>query len=547
MSASSSSRRFDRNISWPPSKSFNAFISSLNAAQARDFSKRNKSALQLIIDSSFLEHLGATKSEKLDDMCSALQQMRLTGIKLDQDALRNMHDATIVRRSASRLLQRFFRLMDALGWIPSLTQGSVSLGTRCGNGIHALQRLPHLQKLSINVTSETTEKSAANCMASIATLDHLSRLEILGETRLYSVILPELCKLKSLTKLSLSCRNSDGKLQATLPSHVKVIADLLHSSAGLQHVTLMHLDFASVDTHNAICHAIANTTISSLELCACQFTNAVEIVQALSKSQLNRLVFTQLIVTDAEEANQFTVMLGSQLQRMTQLNSLEVSLSFRSKRSKRVFLASDEAATTFFKGAGRCPSLKALKVCDCSCLLPRLDEALAECVRASSTLDAVEVTMGEQAMNITCTNTDTYIVPFTFPLLCNVVATTYTIHNIMLRAWRIPSPLEGTLAMRLDTRLLEALTRLNRCGRHYMATDPGNKRMGVNVLSQTSDSLDCLFLHLRENPCLCQRPWRKRLQKRKAPAAARVMPVRHFQRLMRSTRKQRQTTRFHDL
>jgi hypothetical protein len=52
-------------------------------------------------------------------------------------------------------------------------------------------------------------------------------------------------------------------------------------------------------------------------------------------------------------------------------------------------------------------------------------------------------------------------------------------------------------------RELGAILRLNRAGRRYMIQDAGSIAKGVEVLSDVSDDLDCVFLHLLENPLLC--------------------------------------------
>ena len=50
---------------------------------------------------------------------------------------------------------------------------------------------------------------------------------------------------------------------------------------------------------------------------------------------------------------------------------------------------------------------------------------------------------------------------------------------------------------------METLARLNRSGRRYLLGDI-DRESGVCLLGQVSDSLDCLFTHLQENPSLCE-------------------------------------------
>lgn len=51
--------------------------------------------------------------------------------------------------------------------------------------------------------------------------------------------------------------------------------------------------------------------------------------------------------------------------------------------------------------------------------------------------------------------------------------------------------------------LIEGLLQMNAAGRRYMLTDPFNKECGVTVLLAVAQNLDCLFMHIVENPNLC--------------------------------------------
>jgi hypothetical protein len=52
---------------------------------------------------------------------------------------------------------------------------------------------------------------------------------------------------------------------------------------------------------------------------------------------------------------------------------------------------------------------------------------------------------------------------------------------------------------------LRAILRLNIAGRRYLYDDGSSIVKGVDVLSGVSGNLDCIFLHLLENPSLCNR------------------------------------------
>ena len=50
---------------------------------------------------------------------------------------------------------------------------------------------------------------------------------------------------------------------------------------------------------------------------------------------------------------------------------------------------------------------------------------------------------------------------------------------------------------------LDAFLRLNMAGRRYLWRDASDRRVYVGVLGEVSSNLNCLYLHLRENPLVC--------------------------------------------
>jgi hypothetical protein len=50
-----------------------------------------------------------------------------------------------------------------------------------------------------------------------------------------------------------------------------------------------------------------------------------------------------------------------------------------------------------------------------------------------------------------------------------------------------------------------AILRLNEAGRRYLIEDGSSISKGVKVLSRVNTNINCIFLHLLENPRLCDR------------------------------------------
>jgi hypothetical protein len=53
--------------------------------------------------------------------------------------------------------------------------------------------------------------------------------------------------------------------------------------------------------------------------------------------------------------------------------------------------------------------------------------------------------------------------------------------------------------------LISGTVQMNLAGRNYIQDDPSNKVKGLRVLNAVSSNPDCVYLHLRESPCLCER------------------------------------------
>jgi hypothetical protein len=51
-----------------------------------------------------------------------------------------------------------------------------------------------------------------------------------------------------------------------------------------------------------------------------------------------------------------------------------------------------------------------------------------------------------------------------------------------------------------------AILRLNGAGRRYLIEDGSYISKGVEVLRRVNNEINCVFLHLLENPRLCDRP-----------------------------------------
>jgi hypothetical protein len=56
-----------------------------------------------------------------------------------------------------------------------------------------------------------------------------------------------------------------------------------------------------------------------------------------------------------------------------------------------------------------------------------------------------------------------------------------------------------------NDRTIKAILRLNKAGRRYLIEDGSSISKGVEVLSVVNKGINCVFMHLLENPGLCNR------------------------------------------
>jgi hypothetical protein len=65
--------------------------------------------------------------------------------------------------------------------------------------------------------------------------------------------------------------------------------------------------------------------------------------------------------------------------------------------------------------------------------------------------------------------------------------------------------LEEILGLRYGAGDIRSIFKLNRAGRRYLVQDGSSISKGVEVLSGVSNDINSVFLHLLENPRLCDR------------------------------------------
>jgi hypothetical protein len=88
---------------------------------------------------------------------------------------------------------------------------------------------------------------------------------------------------------------------------------------------------------------------------------------------------------------------------------------------------------------------------------------------------------------------------------CAVMMANAFSRNTSLTEIDVSESCDETLHNALTTVDLGAILRLNKAGRRYLAEDGSSISKGVKVLSAVSNEINSVFLHLLENPRLCER------------------------------------------
>ena len=270
---------------------------------------------------------------------------------------------------------------------------------------------------------------------------------------------------------------------------------------GLSHqVELFKLNFSSNGCDEILDNGISQFQGRSLGISSCNVGSPTRIAHALTdpRSQVKKLCLSWLDLanepteepdTEAEEegltqppdnaATFWTVLVGG-LANLPRLESLDCGM----------WRIPDIAMEQVVRGAARCSSLKMLRLES-----PRFTEpiyqAMVDCVRrADSKLHEIKIRCSDNIHGWDVSDD-----------LFKAMRTNYTIECVSVR--RLTKVGVRSVLPEEQQKLIDALCRLNRQGRKYLATDASNKDKGVALLVSVSDDLNCLFYHMRENPILC--------------------------------------------
>jgi hypothetical protein len=155
----------------------------------------------------------------------------------------------------------------------------------------------------------------------------------------------------------------------------------------------------------------------------------------------------------------------------------------------------DAMASLVLYAARYCPQLYLLSI-QIAGQSMTLDTALAECIRTGRNLTFVELYNR---------NRDASAGKSSLPLTMDAFHGKFTPSMLNIHLQGSADANDGSCDPYFRS-TIHTITKLNDHGREYLLGEPDNRQKGVKVLERVRNDLDCLFFHLRENPCLCALP-----------------------------------------
>ncbi|GKY99135.1 hypothetical protein MPSEU_000869000 [Mayamaea pseudoterrestris] len=425
----------------------------------------------LITDSFICNYLGLDE-HIADRSLAALQTIRISRVRIAEfpSSL-----ATPPRtRSEVQRCNRLRRLWQALGNNPTLKNAFMDvLGNELWSIAHAcaLQELRQIQALSICMEGDARNlQDLVNGLRGHGSLRAIT-LEIPMEE--YPTILPVLPTLPELNCVTIDASPWES---AMTPAAAQAIANLF--LAEMPHLSIkMNSTDIDEECQTILCQGIARANVAALNMFLCLVEgDPVQFANAITSSRLTDVCLMYARFNDGIAS--FLRPLAAGLDSMPRLERFTCRPDFHFESGTHI----DDAMLSVAGVLARCPRIALIEL-----LLDNysdyLDRIMADCVRSCPCLETL-------VMDI-C---DSRGEDCAFPLLLISINNNYSLTKVTLKM------------LPLDMRAkVDAICKLNKAGRKYMALDSANQQKAICVLAAVNDDLDCLFTHLRENPLACRR------------------------------------------
>ena len=447
--------------------------------------------LEISMDGEFVQNYMGLDESSAEQVTEALRHTPISAIRLYSMAVPvNVNNPT---RASVRRLALLNQLCTALGSIESMKKAYCFVQGRARISIHC-HLLPHLQQLSsLFVFADESHPSriaeVARLVAGLEANPNLKKLVLKVSLPFYATVLPAL-RCKPVMEMVFLASPMDD-METVTRVQAQAMADFLMRDLPFS-VKLDGYDFSEHDCSSILCNGIAASKVYGfgLERC-CLGEDMALLARSLTQSRLQSLAFIKYPQDD------LISLLRELVPEIANMAQLQEFVCERPLVGEYSSVDLTDLLVRLVEALAHCVHLKVAELASPH-MTTDLEQALVKLIsKKASCLEELQ---------INCSAIPRSSMPSESPDLLEAIKSNYTLRKLELLSPYDKRTLQEKFPWSTGLREnVGYLMRLNNAGRSYLVTDPCNKQKGFALLEQANDSLDCLLLHLKENPFLCQR------------------------------------------
>ena len=471
-------------IEWIDPSPYEAFIDNIIKAKEKSrTATETVTFVSLEIGKIFLENYNALAQEERDLVSQAFISAPITQI----DFCVGLDSIRFARSLAFR------QLCNILRAIPTIKLALLKFRNReevnaCARLLQNLRNLNELQIRSYEPNLRNTWSSAlANSLTRHPTLQRLDVLTPASFWPAISTAVRTIRSLKWIRFIKVFRGGRDFELGSTNGAgglcDMERIAEMIPLRSSNVELVLQRFDLTPEDESQCLCNMIISGQLKGIAFEHCRLCESPVFFDTLASSRLESFRFLYFDFDhQMTQASSFMQSLGRALARMSKLRAMECA-----ERDS-------EALASMIRQVAGSSSLRSLKVSHAS-FPPVLDQSLSNCVQHQNAIVDYTLRTWQRYANVQGEQVRTQ---YALPTFLEALTTNYTVLKVAFECANLGEPWDPAWKANV-----EALIRLNVAGRGRVAMDPTNKRNSINVLDQVREDMDCIFIHLCENPLIC--------------------------------------------
>jgi hypothetical protein len=502
---STSASHIHKDIKWEKNVTLHRFLNDLSRLA------NCPRPVGLWLSDSFLENYLELSEIHSNAVLLALRKVPIEMVSLISES----HFRSCTPHNA-RKTRNLTKLLTTLGESQTLSGAAIYVYTTNWIHLSTLQSLPRLTKMVVCAKGPLAK--LGNFLRDNATLQHIDLFIPIVEHASFLSVLRTMPFLTSVHILG-SLDRAWGSRNDEYLTNGRAIGDLLRGNTTIRKLRLHDVPF--FHDHSHFCQAIARATIDTLIITACDESKTDEpdgLARAIGANlHIQRL---EIQIPELEDAISFMNAFANAVSSMERLEHFDFTCErmdgdspSHSRSIKKDCVA---AVVNVVNALARCPQLISVNFRMYYWTLDTSLDAIEANIDVSESASVIRTGAGSDASDAAdvdsalanllrrCPRLETLTVegihsegvrpsiphaPFDYPHLFKAMAASYSLHALRL------DRVNNDQMKNMDTLLM-----LNRAGRGYVATDPSSKGKAADVLAKVSDRLDCLFIHLVENP-----------------------------------------------